>query len=298
MSSKLHTTVKKISHGKLGSFIKTAYSCVNEIELVFFRLKWFLQGARKPKQEEIDLVCKNVTFLYKSFERKKMAKRLYRNIQAYYPGVRVVIADDSKEPLTIENAGEQLKIVHLPFNSGLCRGLNAALKEVETPFVMRMDDDELLTPLSKIGEEVKFLQKHHEVDLVGLIPVTTIKCKSFKTLAHTYYDQTFSYVKKPLVIPHLTPIDEKHIVVAKPANIFLARTEQVRKIGWDDKIRMLDHNEFFVRATGNLVSVINPQTVIWHYHNLFDTHYLQYRDDFQGDRNYIAWKMMRENLTK
>lgn len=42
----------------------------------------------------------NVTVIFKSFERQKMAKRLYENLQKYYPGVRVVIADDSAENLT------------------------------------------------------------------------------------------------------------------------------------------------------------------------------------------------------
>lgn len=59
----------------------------------------------------------NVTVIFKSFERQKMAKRLYENLQKYYPGVRVVIADDSRKPLDLQ--GDSLTIIQLPFNSGL-----------------------------------------------------------------------------------------------------------------------------------------------------------------------------------
>ena len=65
--------------------------------------------------DEAKLVCENVTFIYKSFERQKLAKRLYKSIQSYYSGAKVVIADDSAKPL--ELTGENLEIIQLPFNS-------------------------------------------------------------------------------------------------------------------------------------------------------------------------------------
>lgn len=96
----------------------------------------------------------NVTVIFKSFERQKMAKRLYENLQKYYPGVRVVIADDSRKPLDLQ--GDSLTIIQLPFNSGLSYGLNQALERVDTPYVMRMDDDELLTVRTRLGKQVEF----------------------------------------------------------------------------------------------------------------------------------------------
>ncbi len=37
-------------------------------------------------------------------------------------------------------------------NSGLSYGLNRALEKVKTPYVMRMDDDELLTLKTCLGD--------------------------------------------------------------------------------------------------------------------------------------------------
>ena len=108
-----------------------------------------------PDQEEVEFVRENVTVIFKSFERQKMAKRLYENLQKYYPGVRVVIADDSRKPLDLQ--GDSLTIIHLSFNSGLSYGLNQALERVDTPYVMRMDDDELLTVRTRLGKQVELV---------------------------------------------------------------------------------------------------------------------------------------------
>lgn len=283
--------LRKIAHGPFEPIFSIAFKIISNLEILYFNIKWFIMGERKPNQKEIDLVVQNVTFIFKSFERQNMAKQLYKNIQKYYPGVRVIIADDSKK--TLEIKGSNLKIIHLPFNSGLSKGLNAALKEVKTPFVMRMDDDELLTPLSKVEKELLFLMEHQEIDLVGFMPLSTIMCKPVKEVAKDYYRQPLFYAPKRLKIPHLTVIDNEHIVVAKPANIFLARSHKIKEIGWDNNIRMIDHNEFFVRAAGNIVSVLNPTSVIFHYHNQFNKYYQKYRGDVQGDREYIANKIYK-----
>lgn len=116
-----------------------------------------------------------MTVIYKSFERQKMAKRLYENLQTFYPGIRVIIADDSAEPLRLQD--DPLTVIQLPFNSGLSYGLNKALERVETPYVLRMDDDELLTRRTKLTEQLRFLQRHSEVDLVGFCVLNTIRCK-------------------------------------------------------------------------------------------------------------------------
>ena len=36
---------------------------------------------------------------------------------------------------------------------------------------------------------------------------------------------------------------------------------------------------FLLRAAGHIVSVMNPNTVVFHYHNPFDSHYQKFRAD-------------------
>ena len=99
---------------------------------------------------------------------------------------------------------------------------------------------------------------------------------------------------KPLRIPHMTQIDGNHFVMGKVPNLYVARTDKVRSIGWDENLRMLDHQDFFWRAAGNLVSVIALGTAVFHYHNPFQKHYQKYRQDVEGDREYITQKRKKE----
>ena len=166
MKLKFREFLKRLSHGSLAPIFAFVYKFLGVIIYNFLCLKWFLFGAKKPDQNEIDLVKENVTFVFKSFERQKMAKRLYWNIQSYYPGVKVIIADDSSKPLDLQD--DYLEVIQLPFNSGLSYGLNCAIEKVKTPFMVRMDDDELLTPFTNWGGQLKFLMEHPEVDLVAV----------------------------------------------------------------------------------------------------------------------------------
>lgn len=288
MKENIKIIIRKISNTPFAAILSVVYQIVVFFQIHFFKLKWNLTKKQKPNKEEIQEVCKNVTFIYKSFERQKMAKRLYKNIQSYYPGVKVVIADDSSKPLKLK--GDNLEVIQLPFNSGLSVGLNRALEKVTTPFVVRMDDDELLTPFTGIGKHVAFLREHSEVDLVGILPYNLPLCHSLQKAAEEYYKQPMHYAPKRLLIPHLTKIDETHVVLGKCSNIFVARTDKVKEIGYDDNIRMIDHNEFFYRAAGNIVSVLDIGAFVLHYHNQFDRHYKKYRSDIEKDVRYIRSK--------
>lgn len=297
---KIKKAIKNIIKTLLNKIKETPFvivlSIINKVATflmcVTLHLLWIVCGKKKPNTDAIKEVTEQVTFIYKSFERQKMAKRLYKNIQTYYPGAKVIIADDSEKPLDL--TGENLEVIQLPFNSGLSRGINEALHKVTTPYVMRMDDDELLTPFTKVEEQVRFLQEHLEVDIAGILPYNIPRVRSLKKMAEEYYKQSMYYAPKKLLIPHMTKMDENHIVVGKSPNIFVARTDKIKAVGYDNNIRMIDHNEFFYRAAGNLVTVLDKSAFVLHYHNHFDMKYSKYRLDYQADKIYILNKHRRK----
>lgn len=98
---KINQFIRKISDTHMAVVLSTINNVVVFLQILFMRLFWFLTGKKKPNQEEVQLVKEQVTFIYKSFERQKMAKRLCWNIQSYYPGVKVIIADDSAKSLDL-----------------------------------------------------------------------------------------------------------------------------------------------------------------------------------------------------
>lgn len=268
--------------------LSPVYIGVSMLEYHVLNLIWLLRGEKLPTRADRKLVWENVTFIAKSFERQQLAKGLCRNISRMYPGVRIVIADDSRQPLQVNLPN--VKVVQLPFNSGLSAGLAAAMEEVKTPFIVRLDDDELLTIRSKVHRELRYLMKHPQLDLIGFGHTTAIRLHSPKFNFKEYYKSPMSDALRPLRIPHMTKIDKNHLVLGKVANIYLARTDKIREVGFDPKIRVIDHHEFFWRAAGVITSAVALDTVVFHRHNPYEKGYNSYRSDFAADLQYIQAK--------
>lgn len=262
---------------------------VSAIEYWSLEVWWAIRGFRKPSSDDVAFVAENVTIMFKSFERQKQARALVRSIWKYYPGVRIVIADDSAIPLEIpgQAGNDSLKVFHMPFNSGLSKGLNLALAEIETPFMVRLDDDVLFTRRTDLAKELRFLMAHPEVDLVGMPWIDACKAISTKRDIKAYMRIDMREAPLPLKMQHGTKIDKDHIVLGKVSNAYLAWTESIRKVGWDNNIRMIDHHDFFYRAAGILVSVLSLDSVLFHNHNFFSPHYNRYRSDWKGDAAYL-----------
>ena len=258
--------------------IVPAYYAMEAIYLI----RYVLYGYKPLPLVDVENMEENVTICIKSFNRQRKIKRLYRSIRKYYPNIRILIADDSKVPLKLPGA----EIIYLPFNSGLPQGMIAALDRVQTPYHIRLDDDMLFVPRTHFPELLRLLQKHNEVDMAAVTcEIPPMKCVR---------DYLRINMGKPMIIPVGTKIGNC-IVAAKVPNCFIARTESVRMVGYDPNIRLMDHQEFFFRAAGKIVAVIDPTSYILHCHNPFDWRYKPFRSDIRGDAIYIGKKHAGEN---
>ena len=288
ISSLIKTFGRTFFGGRMASFASEIWKILFRIQWCSLDMLWKMHGCKMPGAKERRAVRENVTFIYKSFERQYMAVELYNNIQQFYPGVQVIIADDSREPLSYE--APFLKIIHLPFNSGLGLGISMALDQVETPYIMRMDDDELLTRKTHLGNQLIFLRNHPEVDIVSFGFITVAHHNPEKSVWPEYYKQSMNSTPRSLLIRHMSKLDETHRVLGKGPNIYLARRDSIRKVGYDKNIRMIDHHDFFVRAAGELVTVGALDSFVFHRHDPFDQEYQKYRNDIQTDTEYLNMK--------
>ena len=287
-----YTLVKSPLNQILAPVVHEMYTLHYVLQSIFLKVS----GERLPSEDDILLMKEQVTFIYKSFQRQKMAVQLYKNIQKFYPGVSVIIADDSQKPLNLQD--DYVKVIQLPFNSGLSKGINFALAEVRTPFVIRMDDDELLTLRTNFHHQLRFLLAHPEADLVAVHCCGALRPCSLKKSATSYQKFSMNNALKKLKIPHLTYLDDTHAVYGKVPQVFVARTEAIRSVGYDDNIRMIDHHEFFFRAAGKIVYVLALDSFVFHRHNHFDRDYSKYRSDIAKDKAYISSKiaLLRKNM--
>ena len=220
--------LKKLLYGKLNFLFKGLVSVLTALDFAALSIAWKLKGGKKPTTSQQKELAQKVTFIFKSFERQGMAKRLYKSIRKYYPDVKIIIADDSKRHLEIED--NNLEIIQMPFNSGLSAGLNRALERVKTPYVIRMDDDMLLTPFSNFNRHLEFLESDGRVDLIAISFINAIRRRSLLKTQEAFLKIDMSNGLKPLLIPHKTKLSNNYTVVAKPPNIFIVRTDAIRKV--------------------------------------------------------------------
>ncbi len=129
-----------------------------------------------------------------------------------------------------------------------------------------------------------YLDRNPEVDVVGgrVIHLPLWRTADYSSAA-LYAEDGEPRVRRGTLIDGLP-------VAYKVPNFYIARTASVRAIGYDDKLKRVDHNDFFTSAYGRLVCVVDPAMVCLHAHSYFDAHYQSFRMDTSADQAWIAQK--------
>jgi GT2 family glycosyltransferase len=186
----------------------------------------------------------DVTAIVKTFERPCVVRRLVRSIKKFYPGMHLVVADDSFQPSPIAEA----EYVRLPPDSGVSAGRNAMLRRVKTPYFLLFDDDNECTCETRIDTLLNTIQEFG----VDLAAGNYIRCK-----------QKFLWIRQTPQ-PFVGTIERcgSHLTISpgyrtvKPGlnlcdiahNFYVARTQAIRDMGgWADALKTNEHAEFFVR---------------------------------------------------
>jgi hypothetical protein len=240
---------------------------------------------RGRRDREPEWLSRRLTITAKTFERPATATRMVRSARRVFSG-RIVLADDSRTPMAPPD--ESTVVVALPFNSGVPRGRNAALAHVETPYTLVTDDDVVLTKSADLVGVVGYLDAKPDVDAV---------CARLIELPRWY---VVGYAQENELFPGALPPRRQAgeligglPVVLRGPQVFVARTEALRSVPYDENIRMVDHRDFFSMASGRLVFVHDPDFVVFHARTPFDPLYTKYRNDVAADLAYLARKWSR-----
>jgi hypothetical protein len=164
-----------------------------------------------------------------------------RGIRANLPECPVVVACDDDTTLPLPHT----LFVRLPFDSGLTAKRNAAVKDSRTKYsLLGCDDFDFSTPAARTGVErmVETLEAHPDVDVV------------VGTYNGMKYEGTLEYVPGEYIrerrlegLPYcLKPYPMWKIELG--INYFLARTEVLREVPWDETIRPIggEHGDWFL----------------------------------------------------
>ena len=266
--------LKRMMRGRFGGPLRLAYRAAEAAQLAVVRPADRLAHGRATPEERAE-VARRVTMTVKTFERPAVLRRCLASARTVFDG-RIVVADDSRTPL--DDLGPGIDVLALPFNSGVPVGRNAALDEVRTEFVLVSDDDIVFTAASDVVAAMNYLDDNPEVDLVALSRVDLPRWRAVEA-----HDEAALFPgAAPPLVPYGTLI-EGLPVVPKTPQLYVGRTASIHKVRWDERIRMVDHRDFFSRAAGTIVCV-QAQTIRgYHMRTPFDPFYTSYREDVAAD---------------
>lgn len=222
-----------------------------------------------------------VTLAIKTFERPDVLRRMLSSVRRVFAGP-ILVADDGARPFVSDDPG--VRVLGLPFDSGVSVGRNVLLDAVTTPFVWMADDDMILLPDFDIARVVAYLERNPEVDLVG---GRVINLPHLQRADYLNSD-LFAYAGEPRR-PRGTIIDGLPVSYKVP-NFYVARAEAARGVRYDDRLKRVDHTDFFTTAYGRLLCVYDAGMVCLHAHSYFDPHYLAFRQDTGSDLAYLGHK--------
>ena len=173
-----------------------------------------------------------VTFIVKTFLRPQSINRLVKSICRFYPGNQIIIVNDGDKP--IEYNSDNIHCINTDFNIGVSAGRNLAVQHVNTSYLVLMDDDHECTQKTDIAEFCRVQQVTDADIVIGNVPGE--KFGEFVVNGDTVK-------RKPTQLNN-----EGYCQVHCGSNLFLAKTQVIADLQWDEDLKMLEHWDFFYRA--------------------------------------------------
>jgi len=265
-----------LKHGKLQWIGKPLYE-----GLIALELKWIEQKEKNRLPfKNTPLVNEKLTAIIKTFERPKTLKRLLVSLRRCYPDMHVIVADDSHDPQRLDG----VETIILPYDSGVSAGRQKALDAVKTPYVLLLDDDFIFYADTKLEESLQIMENEPSIDIMGgeVVNLPSFKASEY-TVARLYPTKARSLLAPGTLVAGL-PVHDK------VPNFYIARTERLRLVGWDEHIKRLDHADFFTRAKGVLLTVMNKKFKILHAQTPHNRPYMKKRHETKQDQLVIRMK--------
>lgn len=176
----------------------------------------------------------DTTIIIKAHERPDCLDDLIRSIHRFYPSARILVGDDSRHPAERSD----VTVHRLPYDVGLSAGRNYLVSQVETPYVLLLDDDFVFTADTDIQ------QLHDGLASADVVAGRTTCWKERPLfVGHFALDDDVLHMRPgPVDAEALVP--EYHVV----ENFFLASCEALRKAPWDNRLKVGEHIDWCLRA--------------------------------------------------
>ncbi|MFC1577145.1 glycosyltransferase [Candidatus Omnitrophota bacterium] len=198
----------------------------------------------------------NITAVIKTFERPKKLDTLISSLRRFFPTIKIIVADDSKDPYPRDDVEYHI----LPYGAGLSAGRNFLVNKVTTKYLALFDDDFVCTKNTRLKEMAGIMERN-PIDLVGGDAVHFGKTrKPTNTLLKIEDGILIQFVEKNRGFINGFPIYDK------TPNFFVAKTVKIKEVMWDEELKIFrEHEDFFLRAKGKLVITRLPKFSVDHF---------------------------------
>lgn len=225
------------------------------------------------------------TLCMKTFERPECAQKLVQSIRKYYPKIRIIIADDSKEKPIDFGQTEGVTHIRLPFYQGSAYGRNRALDKVKTEYFITIDDDFLFSGQTNLETWMDILDQT-DIDIVG----GNVDNRRYEGLI-TLKDGSI-YLERGN-----KGACEGFQLYDVVLQFWMGRTSKIRTLGgWDEDFRTQDHKSFFLKHLGKL-KIAHCPSVFCHHIRKMPKHYAQYRHG-QREQNFLQLMLEKYDATR
>ena len=185
-----------------------------------------------------------VNISIKTFERPACVAQCLASIRRFYPNLEVLVCDDGREPLFGDGVEpiSGVRWMTLPFEAGhtLGAGRNRLVGAVRTPLFFLADDDHVFNEHTRL-DVLHGVLKRHDLDIVGGSQDRgDFTFATFEEAGEIVY-QNF-HIYHEVLEPGVVRCD-------RIPNTFLAKTERVASVGWEERVHAAEHTDFFLRAT-------------------------------------------------
>lgn len=199
---------------------------------------------------------RDTTAIIVTFNRPDSLKILVKSIRKYCPDLKVIIVDNGeKESSRSYSRMKNVEYYKVEFDSGLSYSRNFAVDRVKTKYMILLDDDFEFTEKTDINEMIRILELGF--DIVG----GSVEQMKFDGLLERD-GKTLKYVEKNRGSHEGYPLYD--IIL----NFFIAKTDVIKKIRWDEELKLAEHTDFFLRAKDyNIKITYTPDIQIRHNHD-------------------------------
>ena len=218
---------------------------------------------------------RNVTAIIISFLRTEYTQKCIASLREMYPDIKIRVGENGhySEDMAVFCKEKNAEYIELPFDSGVCVARNRLVEGVETEYVMVGDDDfyyqENKDTKPMVKEMVDFLEIMGNFDLIGGRIFENGELRDYQG----FFEEGNGFLRyhkldlsEGFDTAKLPSGEMKYKEVDLTFNYFVARTEKVKQILWDEKIKVAyEHSSWFLdfKEAGFKVA-FSPEPVVLH----------------------------------